>query len=90
MAAKPTAPSGSGAAGTEDFGDRPAKLIAAFELLDSKKTGKLPTQLVMKLFNKFDVSLTAEEKREFEQEADNGGFIKYNDFVKNVVFGPIK
>ena len=74
----------------EDFGDRPKKLIAAFQKLDTKKTGKVPTKLVMSLLDKFETKLTEEEKQEFMQEADDGGMIKYESFVKDVVFGQVK
>ena len=74
---------------SEDFGDRPEQLIAAFKKLDSKKTGTVPTSVVLKLLTKFDTKLTAEEKTEFEQEADDGGNIKYEPFVRNVIFGKV-
>jgi Ca2+-binding EF-hand superfamily protein len=80
----------------EDFKDRPAKLIAAFRTLDSKKTGKMPTALFRSLVEKFgpmaggDLALTSQELEELIAEADSGGVIEYERFVKDVVFGPVK
>lgn len=74
----------------EDFKDRPKKLIAAFQALDRKKTGKVSTKTLLALLSKFDEQLSEEEKTEFLNEADDGGFVKYEDFVKNVVFGKVK
>lgn len=73
-----------------EFGDRPQKLLDAFKLLDSKKTGKLPTPLVHKLLTTLDPKLTGEEWAEFESEADDGGFVHYEKFVKDVIFGKVK
>jgi Ca2+-binding EF-hand superfamily protein len=70
--------------------ERKTKLIAAFAALDSKKTGKVPTKLVLGLVQKFDPKMTDQEKSEFEQEADQNGFIEYDSFVKNVIFGKAK
>lgn len=78
------------AAKEETFGDRPEKLIAAFRSLDSKKTGKIPTKLCMKLLTSFDPRLTEEEQQEFLQEADDNGFVAYEGFVKNVIFGKVQ
>jgi Ca2+-binding EF-hand superfamily protein len=74
----------------EDFGDRPKNLIAAFAKLDKKKTGTLPTPMVMALLTKFDPRLTPEEQQEFLQEADDNGVIRYEKFVKDIIFGDIK
>jgi Ca2+-binding EF-hand superfamily protein len=70
--------------------ERKTKLLAAFAALDSKKTGKVPTKLVLGLVQKFDPKMTDQEKSEFEQEADQNGFIEYDSFVKNVIFGKAK
>ena len=73
-----------------DIEDRKKRLIAAFAALDSKKTGKVPTPLVLKLVQMFNPKMTDAEKSEFETEADSGGFIVYEPFVKNVLFGKSK
>ncbi len=70
-----------------DFEQRKTKLIAAFAALDSKRTGKVATSVVLKLVQAFDVKMTDAERSEFEQEADSGGVIEYEPFVKNVIFG---
>jgi Ca2+-binding EF-hand superfamily protein len=74
----------------EDFGDRPQQLIAAFKALDRKNTGKLSVPLLMKLMTNFDDKLTAEERQEFFAEADDKGFVVYQPFVKDVIFGKVK
>jgi hypothetical protein len=76
----------------ENFGDRPAKLIAAFSRLDRVGARKLPMGLVEKLLTKFpDASLTSQEMEEFKSEAGaDQGYLSYEEFVKNVIFGKIK
>lgn len=74
----------------ESYGDRPAKLIAAFRALDSKKSGRIPTPLVIKVLTSFDDRLTDEEKTEFLAEADDNGFVVYEKFVNDVIFGKVK
>ena len=74
----------------ENFGDRPQALIAAFRALDQKKTGKVPVALLNKLMTNFDDKLTPEERQEFFAEADDKGFVVYESFVKDVIFGKVK
>lgn len=71
----------------ENFGDRPQKLIEAFRALDSKRTGRLPTALVSKLLALYAPDFTGEEKNEFFTEADDKGFVCYESFVKEIIFG---
>jgi Ca2+-binding EF-hand superfamily protein len=71
----------------ENFGDRPQRLMEAFRALDSKKTGRVPTPLVSKLLALYAPDFTTEEKNEFFTEADDKGFIVYESFVKEIVFG---
>ena len=73
-----------------EFGDRPQKLIEAFKKLDTKKTGKIPMPLATKLLTGFDVKLNQEELAEFQAEADAGGFVEYERFVKDVIFGRVE
>jgi Ca2+-binding EF-hand superfamily protein len=70
--------------------ERKTALIAAFRALDSKKTGKVRTALVLQLVQRFDPNMTDGERTEFEQEADSGGVIEYERFVKDVLFGKSK
>lgn len=74
----------------ETFGDRPQKLIQAFQALDRQNTGKLPMPLLAKLLAQFAPDFTAEEKQELFTEADEKGFVNYGPFVKDVIFGKIK
>lgn len=76
-----------GRMGGQDFGDRPKQLIAAFAALDTKKTGKVKTELVVKLLTAFELKMSADEVAEFQQEADDGGFIVYDHFVNKIIFG---
>lgn len=77
-------------AATEDFGNRPQKLIEAFRALDKDKSGKLPTPLMSKLLSQFAPDFIGDERQEFFTEADDKGFIQYESFVRNVIFGKIK
>jgi Ca2+-binding EF-hand superfamily protein len=70
-----------------DIEQRQKTLIAAFAALDSKKTGRVSTPLVLQLVQRFDPRLSDAERSELEQEADQGGFIEYERFVKDVMFG---
>ena len=74
----------------ENYGDRPAKLIAAFKALDKNGTGKVPTPSIAKLLSLYAPDMTAEEKQEFFTEADEKGFVVYEEFVKEIIFGKIK
>lgn len=75
----------------ENFGDRPKKLIEAFARLDKLGARKLPMPMIEKLLTKFpDASLTPEEMNEFKAEAESQGYMSYDEFVKNVIFGKIK
>lgn len=71
----------------ENFGDRPQKLVDAFRALDSKKTGRLPTPLVARVLSSYAPDFTGEERSEFFAEADDKGFIVYEAFVKDIIFG---
>jgi Ca2+-binding EF-hand superfamily protein len=71
----------------ENFGDRPQKLIEAFRALDSKKSGRIPTPLVAKVLALYAPDFSGEEKSEFFTEADDKGFIAYESFVKDIMFG---
>ncbi|CUF08799.1 Hypothetical protein, putative [Bodo saltans] len=71
----------------ENFGDRPQKLIDAFRALDSKKSGRIPAPLVAKVLALYAPDFTGEEKTEFFTEADDKGFIAYESFVKDIIFG---
>ena len=73
-----------------DTSERQKALIAAFAALDSKRTGKVPTAMVLQLVQKFDPRLNDTERAELEQEADEGGSIAYERFVKDVMFGKSK
>jgi Ca2+-binding EF-hand superfamily protein len=73
----------------ENFGDRPDKLIAAFKALDSGKTGKIPTALLSKLLNAHGHDFSAEEKKELYSEADDNGFVYYEKFVRDIIFGKL-
>lgn len=75
----------------ENFGDRPQKLLAAFQSLDKKGTRRVPVDLVLTLLTKFDGhQLTKEEQAEFIAEAgDRGTVLEYEPFVKNVIFGKV-
>jgi len=76
---------------SENFGDRPKKLIEAFARLDKFGARKLPMSMVEKLLTKFpDAALTPDEMVEFKAEADSQGYMSYDEFVKNVIFGKIK
>lgn len=75
---------------TENYGDRPAKLIAAFKALDKNGTGKVPTPSIAKLLSLYAPDMTADEKQEFFTEADEKGFVVYEEFVKEIIFGKIK
>jgi hypothetical protein len=78
------------ASGEENFGDRPQKLIAAFQQLDKKGSKKIPIEKLMQLLTKFDTRLTAEEQNELLAEiGDRSGTLEYEPFVKNVVFGKV-
>jgi Ca2+-binding EF-hand superfamily protein len=73
-----------------EFAERSKALVAAFAVFDTKKTGKVPTPLVTKLLTTMAVQMTADELAEFVLEADDGGVIRYEDFVNNVIFGTVK
>ena len=70
------------------FGDRPQKLINLFKKLDSQGTGKVELKVVMQLLTTMDVRLTPEEAKEFETEANAGGYVEYEKFVREVIFDP--
>ena len=72
-----------------DFGDRPDKMIAAFREFDREKKGKIPVATMSKVLTSLGDKLTADELKEFITEADQGGMIDYEHFVRNVVFGKV-
>jgi Ca2+-binding EF-hand superfamily protein len=72
------------------FGERADLLVKACAALDSKKTGKLPTSLVAQLLKAHESRLTDDELKEFLVEADGeSGAIKYEKFVREIIFGKI-
>lgn len=80
-----------------EFGDRPAKVIAAFERLDPKRKGTVQAKRVATLLTMFkdniDAHFTEEELNEFLQEAVDGNtdsLLEYRAFVKDAIFGAIK
>lgn len=65
--------------------DRAERLIAAFEVFDDKKTGKIPTKSLANVLTQFGKPLSQEEIGEFVSDADRNGFVDYKQFVRDVL-----
>ena len=67
--------------------ERRQRLLSAFQLFDPSGSGKVPTDSLLLILQSCGKPLTDEERKEFVADADDGGHVNYNNFVKNVVFG---
>ncbi|KAF8276224.1 hypothetical protein TcBrA4_0129580 [Trypanosoma cruzi] len=66
-----------------------AELLEAFRALDTQRVGWVPTLTLKNLLERFG-DFSTSEKEEFIAEADQGGRIYYERFVKEVLFDGIR
>lgn len=64
------------------------RLIAAFQVFDDSKTGKIPTVFMVSVLSQFGTPFTKDEVEEFKNDADENGFVDYTKLVQQVIFAP--
>lgn len=61
-------------------------MIAAFRVFDVDGSGKIPTEAMVTILKGIGKAFNSEEAKEFLADADEGGFIEYEAYCKNVIF----